>query len=150
MGCNCTCGRKELVLLYFQSYHHELNNIFHSIIAIASLPFWKLSMLGHMNFLYMHIYISIYILINFSICEAYPKRLWNNRSNKAFAIRFCGWGNEVAMKWNDLLKVALRARYSELCFLISLIFINMVSVFTVFSSFMSFYRKKQVTQDGQR
>lgn len=36
------------------------------------------------------------------------------------------------MKWNGSLKVALRARYSDLCFPI---FINTVSLFTVFSSF---------------
>lgn len=86
---NCTCGRKELTLLHFESYHHELNDIFHSLIAIAALPCWKLSTLGHMNVSYMHIYIfisiSIYLLINFSICEANPKRFQNSRSDKVTA-----------------------------------------------------------------
>lgn len=52
------------MLLHFESYHHELNDIFHSLIAIAALPCWKLSTLGHMNVSYMHIYIYIYIYIS--------------------------------------------------------------------------------------
>lgn len=63
---NCTCGRKELMLLHFESYHHELNDIFHSLIAIAALPCWKLSTLGHMNVSYMHIYIYLYLYLYIS------------------------------------------------------------------------------------
>jgi len=46
------------VVVYVQSYHPELNSIFHSVVAIAALLCRKLSTLGHMNVLYMHISLS--------------------------------------------------------------------------------------------
>lgn len=33
MGCNCAYGRKELMLLHFQSYYPEAKFLFDSIIA---------------------------------------------------------------------------------------------------------------------
>lgn len=118
---------------------HVLSKLHHySVIAIAFLACWKLSTLVDLNVLYIHRCMSSsafpfvkHILGDF--------RVATQSSNKAFAILFCSWGNLFAVKWKDLFKVVLVAQCSELCFLISLIFINNVSVFTVFSSFMSFY-----------
>lgn len=51
------------------------------------------------------IYIYIYLLINFSICKAYPKRFQNSRSNKVTAqhLLSCFVVGEIKLPWSRMI-----------------------------------------------